>query len=252
MNAECGVRNGEWSQSLLTSAPTTTGNCSTLNQSLMELGALVCTPRNAQCLVCPVNKKCVAFREGRVETLPNLGQREPVTARHFAAFVIERNGKFLVRQRPAGAVNAHLWEFPNVELKAGLGPRLPREGVRGSSPEKRSGSPRADASAKLLRVTDPRSGTVPAAAGGLLGFAALDISPLITVKHSITRYRITLEAFRVKPGRSDFPKHAAVWKTPTQMRQLAFTGAHGRILRAAVAHPAASRSTHHGATSVTP
>ena len=51
-----------------------------------------------------------------MEELPNLGKRETATARRFIAFVIERDGKFLVRQRPAGIVNAHLWEFPNVEI----------------------------------------------------------------------------------------------------------------------------------------
>src|SRR5271156_6733811 len=86
------------------------GNCSHLNQSLMELGALICTPRNPQCLICPVKKLCVAFKKNRVEELPNLGKREAATARTFFAFVIERNGKFLVQQRPVGIVNAHLWE----------------------------------------------------------------------------------------------------------------------------------------------
>ena len=65
----------------------------------MELGALVCTPRNPQCLICPVKKLCVAFKENRVEELPNLGKREAATARRFIAFVVEHNGKFLVRQR---------------------------------------------------------------------------------------------------------------------------------------------------------
>ena len=83
----------------------------------MELGALVCTPRNPQCEICPVKKLCVAFREGRIGELPNLGKREAATARRFVAFVVERNGRFLVRQRPAGVVNAHLWEFPNVEIQ---------------------------------------------------------------------------------------------------------------------------------------
>jgi len=182
--------------------------CSALNQSLMELGALVCTPRNAQCLLCPVRKLCVAFRENRVDALPNLGRREPATARRFAAFVLEHDGKFLVRQRPTGAVNAHLWEFPNVEL----GELVP-------------GSPTA----------------VATAAAAVLGFAPHDLSSLVTVKHSITRYRITLEAFRVNPGRARFPKSGAVWKTPAQMRPLAFTSAHRRILRAAVARLAAPR-----------
>lgn len=182
-------------QSLLTSAATPVGNCSALNQSLMELGALICTPRNAQCGACPVKKLCVAFRENRVGELPNFGERQQATARHFAAFVIERDGKFLVRQRPAGVVNAHLWEFPNVE-------------VNGSK-----ASP-----AKIFKTE--------------FGIVAPEISPLATIKHSITRYRITMETFRANLGGSALPKNGAVWKTPAQMHQLAFTSAHRRVLRA--------------------
>jgi len=227
--AECGVRSAESSLSLLTSAPTSAGNCSALNQSLMELGALVCTPRNAQCLLCPLKKMCVAFREGRVEALPNLGRREPVTARRYAAFVVERDGKFLVRQRPAGVVNAHLWEFPNVELKEGPASHLPGERVSTSSQEARSKLRHPFSATKLLR---PRSDGILAAAKELFGIVAPDLSPLITVKHSITRYRITLEAFRVNSGWTNFPPNAGLWKTPAQLRQLAFTSAHRKVLRA--------------------
>ena len=185
------------SQSLLTSAATL-GNCSALNQSLMELGALVCTPRNAQCLICPVKKLCVAFKENRVEELPNLGKREAATARRFMAFAIEHQGKFLVRQRPAGVVNAHLWEFPNVEV-----------GARGGEPTE------VFAELDVLRVVDPRS---------------VKIEPLCTVKHSITRYRITLEAFAV--SLKNIPKKTdGVWKTLAQMRALAFTSAHRKVLQ---------------------
>jgi len=221
-------------QGLLASAATSAGNCSALNQSLMELGALVCTPRSAQCLLCPLKKLCVACREGRVEALPNLSRRESATARHFAAFVLEREGKFLIRQRPAGVVNAQLWEFPNVELKAGQASRTPSERFPAGSQEKSPGSRRRLASAKLPPVTDPRPGTVAAAAGEIFGTAALDLLPLTTVKHSITRYRITLEAFRVISGGTSLPQNGAVWKTPAQMRQLAFTSAQRKILHAAV------------------
>ena len=43
-----------------------------------------------QCGICPVKKLCVAFRENRVEELPNLGKREAATARRFIAFVVEQ------------------------------------------------------------------------------------------------------------------------------------------------------------------
>ena len=236
-----------------TSARAGDHGCSHLNQSLMELGALVCTPRNPQCPFCPVRRLCAAFRENRVDSLPNLGRREPATARRFAAFILERDGKFLVRQRPAGEVNAHLWEFPNVELGTPV-PTPSRRSRRIAEAQRDGNIPKAEghpnsASLPGVAVTppapedphlpanglaEPARASVSAAAQALLGLAAVDLTPLLTVKHSITRYRITLEGFRVDAGQANPPAHAGVWKTPAQMRRLAFTSAHRRILRKAV------------------
>jgi A/G-specific adenine glycosylase len=170
-------------------------SCSFLNQSLMELGALICTPRTPQCGICPVKRLCVALRENRVNELPNLGKREAATGRRFVAFVAGRNGRFLVRQRPVGVVNAHLWEFPNVEILNG--------------------------------IFDPKL-----EAKNIFGFKPSDIKPLCTIKHSITRYRITVEAFvtRLKDSPT---KTGGLWKTPAQIQQLAFTAAHKKLASAA-------------------
>ena len=157
-----------------------------LNQSLMELGALVCTPRNPQCEICPVKKLCVAFRENRVEELPNLGKREAATARTFFAFVIERDGKFFVRQRPTGIVNAHLWEFPNVEIQ--------------------------------WQIESKARGKCDLA----FEFKPAKFKPFCTIKHSITRYRMTLEAFHVRLKKSP-KKSAGVWLSPKQFDSLAFS-----------------------------
>lgn len=160
----------------------------------MELGALICTPRSPQCLICPVKKLCVAFKENRQDALPHLGKREAATRLRFVAFVVETNGCFLVRQRPAGAVNAQLWEFPNSEVN----------GSSGGAQE----------------IFQAEFGLIPK-----------QISPLVTLKHSITRYRITLEAFAVSAA--TMPKKiAGVWKSPAQLERLAFTSAHRKILRA--------------------
>ena len=166
-------------------------HCSHLNQSLMELGALVCTARNPQCGICPVKKLCAAYRTNRVDELPNLGKRETATARRFVAFVVEQDGRFLVRQRPVGVVNGHLWEFPNIEI------------------------PNGNSNPKL-------------AAKEIFGIAPDIIEPLSTLKHSITRYRITLEAFAVSLKKLP-SKTVGVLKTPAQMRQLAFTAAHKKL-----------------------
>src|SRR5207247_5292414 len=69
--------------------------CSRLNQSLMELGALICTPRSPRCELCPVNRVCVARHRGWQAELPKIGRRETATARRFIAFVVERRGRFL-------------------------------------------------------------------------------------------------------------------------------------------------------------
>jgi A/G-specific adenine glycosylase len=213
-------RKSKKNQSLLTSAATMTGNCSAMNQSLMELGALVCTPRNPQCLICPVKKLCVAFKEGRTEELPNLGKRDAATARHYIAFAVERNGKFLVRQRPTGVVNAHLWEFPNVEVTDAPSSRpSPPVGEKVAGGRMRGNTPRSDS-----------FGQTKAAFQKLFGVKPTAIQSLLTVKHSITRYRITLEAFTVSPKKFT-AKNDGVWKTPAQMQQLAFTSAHGKILK---------------------
>ena len=164
--------------------------CSALNQSLMELGALICTPRSPSCSACPVAGNCIALRENRVEKIPRPKQRAAVTARRFLAFVIGRDGRLLVRQRADGVVNAHLWEFPNVEAKA------------------------KDA---VAAVVEKHFGVKPRL-----------VEKLCVVKHSITRYRITTEAHCVSfdepcagvPG---------VWRTPAQLHKLPFTAAHRRI-----------------------
>ena len=161
----------------------------------MELGALICTPRAPRCGACPVAKHCVAYRQDRVGGLPNLGRRIRPTPRRFAAFVTENGGRFLVRQRPAGVVNAHLWEFPNVEL------------------------PSEDADLKQ-------------AARRALGVRPEKLEPLGTVKHTITRYRITLEAYRVMGDHADpIPAGKGRWLDRNRLRQLAFTSAHKIILR---------------------
>jgi A/G-specific adenine glycosylase len=37
-------------------------NFSQFAQALMEIGALICTPQNPRCNVCPVNKNCISFK----------------------------------------------------------------------------------------------------------------------------------------------------------------------------------------------
>ena len=161
-----------------------------LNQSLMELGALICLARQPRCAQCPVGQHCFARREGRIAMFPAATRRTPVTQRRFIALVVREQDRFLVRPRAAASVNAGLWEFPNFEIP--------------------------------VKTKNPAALAAPfETAGG---------RPFFSVRHSITRYRILLEAFYAnKPAET---KPDGVWKTLDQMNRLPFTSAHRKVLNA--------------------
>ncbi|MFD1678187.1 A/G-specific adenine glycosylase [Alicyclobacillus fodiniaquatilis] len=87
-------------------------------QALMELGAVVCTPKRVQCLVCPVRDGCVATATGRTAELP---RRKPKKARKQYAIMalwLEQDGHLLVEQRPDTGLLADMWQLPMVEMTA--------------------------------------------------------------------------------------------------------------------------------------
>ena len=88
------------------------------NESLMELGATVCAPQNPRCDACPLNRFCVALHRGWTEQLPNTGKRPKSRVVLQRARLIWRDGRVLVRRRPAGGLLGGFWEFPGDELSA--------------------------------------------------------------------------------------------------------------------------------------
>jgi A/G-specific adenine glycosylase len=85
------------------------------NQSLMELGATVCTPKSPKCLVCPVRGECMAFDAGDPEQLPvKLPKKKPVAVTHLV-IAVERGGKYLFEQRPATGLWSNMWQLPTWE-----------------------------------------------------------------------------------------------------------------------------------------
>jgi A/G-specific adenine glycosylase len=95
-----------------------TDNCSALNQSLMELGATACTPRQPNCAKCPVSRACVARRENAIDSIPAQGAPIRYEEKQIAVFIVTDGPRYLVQQRPARGVNGGFWEFPNSETDA--------------------------------------------------------------------------------------------------------------------------------------
>ncbi|MEK8131137.1 A/G-specific adenine glycosylase [Paenibacillus filicis] len=94
------------------------GQASDFNQALMELGALVCTPKSPHCLTCPVMAHCDGRAAGREETLPVKTKAKPPRPEARAALLLEGTGehagKLLIRQRPAEGLLARMWELPHT------------------------------------------------------------------------------------------------------------------------------------------
>ena len=98
------------------------------NQAMMELGAVLCTPKSPQCLLCPVNEFCRARRLGLTGTIPEKRKkRATVELQLAAAVLLDPQGRTLLlpppkpRAGPAhkadvGAIVSRLWHFPTIEV----------------------------------------------------------------------------------------------------------------------------------------
>ncbi|MBI3164936.1 MAG: A/G-specific adenine glycosylase [Anaerolineales bacterium] len=92
------------------------GRAGDYNQALMDLGAMVCLPKNPRCLICPLMKICKAREAGTQELRPVMKPKKQVpTYVHVAAVIVER-GRALLSQRPANGLLGGMWEFPNARV----------------------------------------------------------------------------------------------------------------------------------------
>jgi len=89
------------------------GKAADFNQALMDLGAMICVPKNPRCLICPVMKDCKAQQNGTQGVRPVKKMKKSVPHYIHAAAVIIDKGKVLLAQRPAEGLLGGLWEFPN-------------------------------------------------------------------------------------------------------------------------------------------
>ena len=89
------------------------------NSALMELGALVCTPRNPSCLICPVREHC---RAESPESLPKKKpRRKTVSIAEDCAWIVH-DGRLLLEQQ-SGPRWRGLWKLPALPALP-LKPRL--------------------------------------------------------------------------------------------------------------------------------
>ena len=91
------------------------------NQGLMELGALICTPRKPACLLCPVRAHCAAFAAGMVEELPRPKAKKATRELRVPLYLVtDGHGRVLMRRESGPLMNAmvHLPHGDNSLLTA--------------------------------------------------------------------------------------------------------------------------------------
>jgi A/G-specific adenine glycosylase len=88
-----------------------TGSMGDFNSALMELGATICTPRNPQCLLCPVQNHCEAFAAGVQESIPPRKRSKPTPLLKRWTFCIRQGNRWLIEQRPPKGRWAGMWQF---------------------------------------------------------------------------------------------------------------------------------------------
>ena len=94
------------------------GQAGDYNQALMDLGSMICTPKNPRCLLCPLMKICEARQHGTQELRPVLKPKKVVPQYIHAAAVIIQRGRVLLAQRPLDGLLGGMWEFPNARVNA--------------------------------------------------------------------------------------------------------------------------------------
>jgi len=84
------------------------------NQALMELGALICTPKNPKCQQCPVNEDCQANMLNLVDELPIKTKKIKNNKLYLGVGILEKDNKILFVKNNKGLLSG-LWGFPSAE-----------------------------------------------------------------------------------------------------------------------------------------
>ncbi len=152
------------------------GRAGDYNQSLMDLGAQICTPRNPRCLECPVCQWCEAYRLGIQDERPVSLPKPAVPHITVTAAVIQDGSKVLITQRPHKGLLGGLWEYPGGKQQDGedLSACLHRE---------------------ILEELD----------------AVIEVEELFGIyRHAYTHFRVTLHAFCCRLSPSAIPRPVQV------------------------------------------
>jgi A/G-specific adenine glycosylase len=183
--------------------------CGEFNQALMELGSLVCTPREPKCDECPLREQCAAFQQGRQDSLPAPKAKQVFESVREAAVIVEHRGRVYLRQCAAGERWAGLWDFARFAVS-----------------NKRGRTFQDELRQKVSTQT---------------GLEIESIDKFTTLKHGVTRFRITLDCYRAECVKSPRLKAGSQWFKPAELADVPLSTTGRKLARLLVAQLAETR-----------
>jgi len=171
------------------------------NQALMELGATICSPRSPACLLCPWSSECLARQEGVEDQLPRKTVRPGRVESQQAVAIVGHQGRYLIVKRKGVRVLCDFWEFPGYESR-------------------RTGELKRSLVSRIRRD---------------LGLKIHVKEKLVTVKHIITKHRITVHAYlaELNPSERRLTRRGnARWVRLSEIERYPFGSASTDILNA--------------------
>ncbi len=177
-------------------------NARNFNQALMELGALICRPKQPDCSACPVATHCLALQYDLIPERPVPKKSTKTIPINMATGVLLHKGLIFIQQRLADDVWGALWEFPGGRMETG---ETAEETVTREYLEETELAVRVDA-----KIT--------------------------TTIHHYTRYKVTLHCFLVSLKQDDCDPvlHAAQefhWLPFDKLSDYAFPAGHRKLIQ---------------------
>jgi len=163
-----------------------------LNQALMELGSLVCTAKSPKCAECPVVSFCESAKQGLQNEIPTPQTKGVIESRTEVALLVRKRCKTLMMRHPKGKRWAGLWDFPRTETEAKTETDISRD------------------TALQHRFS------------ALTGRNLTPGRLICSLKHSVTKYRITLFFYEGKDTgiASIKPLCETYWATAAELQEL--------------------------------
>ena len=172
---------------------------SAFNQGLMDLGRVICIPREPKCHLCPLAFACESMKHGDQDQFPVKQQKKPLPHYTIVIGLIRKSDRVLIQKRKTDGLLGGLWEFPGGKVETG---ETLEDAIRREISEE-------------------------------TGLAVVVKQKIATIDHAYTHFKITMTAFFCDWQAGQAQTHAATenrWVKMTELSAFAFPKANLKIL----------------------